>query len=112
MARVGLAPLLPQRGGSLVDGTRSLEGPTGVHTGAARLVPDRKNQHVPDSKISSALIVKGLTSPIRDFSEHAGVFPADTRLCTKSHSFIGFLGVENRSLWSQKAFKMRLERSC
>jgi len=43
-----------------VAGTRSLSGHTGVHTVAAWFVPERKNQHVPDSTISMSLIVKGL----------------------------------------------------
>ena len=34
------------------------------------------------------------------------------RLCTKSRSFIGFLGVKISLSGLEKAFKMRLKRSC
>ena len=52
-----------------------------------------------------------LAFPIHDFSEHSGTFPAHTGLCTKSRSFIGFLGVKIGLSGLEKAFKMRLKRS-
>jgi len=65
-----LAPFIPHRGCSSVDYTRSIEVHTGVNTVAARGVPDRKNQPVPDceghspsASVCGSDIVKWLRSP-------------------------------------------------
>jgi hypothetical protein len=52
-----------------------------------------------------------LTVPYRDFGEHSWTFPVNARLCTKSRSFIGFLGVKIGLSGLEKAFKMMLKRS-
>jgi hypothetical protein len=44
-----------------------------------------------------------MTEPVRD--------EGSRRLCTKSHSFIGFLGIKIGLSGLEKAFKMRLKRS-
>jgi hypothetical protein len=53
----------------------------------------------------------GLTSPISDFCLYSCGFLVCPRLCTKSRSFIGFLGVKIGLSGLEKAFKMRLKRS-
>jgi hypothetical protein len=52
-----------------------------------------------------------LAFPYRDCSEYVCGLADDTRLCTKSRSFIGFLGVKMGLSGLEKALKMRPKRS-
>ena len=92
------------------DAKRTL--PFGIsRTLKSSMVPRQAPQYPYVEEIEAEHQRYGLTIPISKVGVCSCGFLALPRLCTKSRSFIGFLGIKIGLSGLEKAFKMRLKRS-